>query len=76
MITKEIVENLASIYLEGCEFIVSRSNGGWPTSCGWQLSIVSETQGNMHTIFIHDNNTESQARSKVIRLAEYGLNPV
>lgn len=75
MITKEVVESLASIYLEDCDFVVSRSNGGWPTACGWQLSILSETQGSMHTIFIHDTNTENQAKSKVIRLAENALNP-
>jgi len=73
MITKEKIVEIASDYLEGHEFMVSRSGGGWPTPCGWSVSIIDDIPGSVHTIFIHDDNDADHASSKMISFASAAL---
>lgn len=75
MITEKEVVEVANVYLEGHEFVVARSNGGWPTPCGWQISIVDEIVGSLHTLFVHESNDKRSLRSKMINFADYAFNP-
>lgn len=77
MITEKIVKDLVADYLEseGCEVVVRRSNCGWPTECGWQISIISDIPGDRHTLYLNDNNTEHSAWSKMTTFAVHALNP-
>ena len=73
MITENEVREIADMYLDGHEFAVFRSNGGWPTPCGWQITIVDEIPGSLHTMFFHDSNDKRSLRSKMISFSEKAL---
>jgi hypothetical protein len=55
--------------------VVSRSGGGWPTPCGWSVSIIDDIPGNIHTIFIHDDHDADSVSSKLNHFAIEALNP-
>ena len=75
MIAKEKIVEIASDYLAGHEFTVSRSGGGWPTPCGWSISIIDDIPGNAHHVFIHDDHDADSASSKMNTFAIEALNP-
>jgi hypothetical protein len=75
MITKETIVEIANDYLAGHDFVVSRSGGGWPTPCGWSVSIIDDIPGNIHTIFIHDDHDADSVSSKLNHFAIEALNP-
>ena len=75
MITVEQIRELTDTYLKDCDVAITRSGCGWPTFCGWQVSIVSEIPGDQHTIYLRDDNTVDSAWSKITTLADNALNP-
>jgi hypothetical protein len=73
MITENDIREMAEIYLDGHDFSMMRSSGGWGKLCGFQLSIVDDIPGSEHTVFIRDDNDERSLRSIMIRFSEVAL---
>lgn len=77
MITEKNIRDLVADYLEseGCEVMIRRSGCGWPTECGWQISVINEVPGSEHDLYIRDDNSEHSAWSKITTFATNALNP-
>ena len=73
MIGEKEVREVAQDYLEGHEFSVYRSNGGWPTPCGYEVSIIDDIPGSTHTVFIHEDNDYRSLCGKMMVFAENAL---
>jgi len=73
MITEKEVHEVASRFLEGHEFTVRRSNGGWPTPCGWEVRITDDVPGVVTRVFVRDQNDMLTLQSTMIRFAESAL---
>ena len=76
MITENEVREVAGRFLDGVDFWVRRSNGGFSKPCGYEVKIVDDIPGNVHTIFVHDDNDNRSLISKIIEFSENALNPV
>ena len=75
MITADDIRELTDTYLEGCEVTITRSGCGWPTPCGWQVSIISDIPGDQHTIYIRDDSTgDYELWHKIFIFAANALN--
>ena len=75
MITEKEVEQIASKWLDGYDFIVRRSTGGCVKPCGFEVKILDETPGDTHTLFIHESNDMRSLNSKMLQFSEDALNP-
>ncbi len=72
MITENEVVEMASRYLDGYEFVVHRSNGGFSSPCGYEVMILDDVPGNGNKFF-HDDNDAQSLRSKMISFSESAL---
>lgn len=75
MITENEVRELAAKYLDGVDFVVRRSNGGWSKPCGFSVKILDDVPGTRYDLFLHDDNTYQKARSSMIEFSEDVLTP-
>lgn len=76
MITENEVCLAANRFLDGVDFWVRRSNGGFSKPCGYEVKIVDDIPGSVHTIFVHDASDSQSLISKMIEFSENALNPV
>lgn len=68
MITKEMIESVASRFLGEKDMLIRRTSGGFSNICGFQLTVFLEDDS-VQTFF-HDDNTEQTLVSKMIPFAE------
>lgn len=79
MITAKDVEDMASRFFNGYDFVVTDLTNRPYVSSGFELSILDDTPGdrdNFHTLFLSDTNDPSSLLSKMIVFAEGALTPV
>jgi hypothetical protein len=76
MITENDVRDAASRFLDGVDFWVRRSTGGFSKPCGYEVKIVDDIPGSVHTLFVHETNDSRSLISKMIEFSENALNPI
>jgi hypothetical protein len=72
MITENEVVEMANRYLDGHEFVVRRSNGGFSSPCGYEVMILDDVPGKGNKFF-HDDNDPQSLKSKMIVFSEDAL---
>lgn len=68
MITENQVREVAENCFAGYDLTIARANGGWPSPCGWQVTV--EVNGNYHATFFHEDNDYSSVVAKMVRFSE------
>jgi hypothetical protein len=76
MITENEVCLAAGRFLGEHDFWVRRSNGGFSKPCGYEIKILDDIPGSVHTLFVHDDNDSRSLISKMIEFSENALNPI
>jgi len=76
MITENEVREVAGRFLDGVDFMVRRANGGFSKPCGYEVKILDDIPGSVHTLFVHDNDDSRSLISDMIEFSENALNPV
>lgn len=73
MITENEVRVAAGRFLGDVDFCVRRSNGGFSQMCGYEVKILDDIPGRVHSKFFHDLNTNDTLVSKMIEFSENAL---
>lgn len=76
MITENDVCLAAARFLGDHDYMVRRASGGFSTLCGYEVKILDDIPGSVHSIFLHDDNDGRSLVSKMIEFSENALNPV
>lgn len=76
MITENEVCFAAARFLDEHDYMVVRACGGFSKPCGYEVKILDDIPGSVHTLFVHDDNDNRSLVSKMIEFSENALNPV